>query len=61
MPEPDSDRPVNITAEERAHPAIRKLARACIAFARQLAEATTSSPSSRQHDANGAARRAAHD
>lgn len=36
MSEPSSDRPVKITAEPRAHPAIRTLARACIALARQL-------------------------
>jgi hypothetical protein len=36
MSEPHSDRPVKITAEHRAHPAIRTLARACIALARQL-------------------------
>lgn len=34
--EPTSDHPVKVTAEERTHPAIRKLARACIALARQL-------------------------
>jgi hypothetical protein len=37
MHESDSDRPVTVTAQERAHPAILKLARACIAIARQLA------------------------
>ena len=31
---PESARDINITAEERAHPAIRKLARAMIALAR---------------------------
>jgi hypothetical protein len=36
MSEPDSTRPVNVTAEERPHPALQKLARACIALARQL-------------------------
>jgi hypothetical protein len=30
----DSTRPVHVTARERAHPALRTLARACIALAR---------------------------
>lgn len=30
----ESEQPVTVTAEERVHPAIRKLARACIALAR---------------------------
>jgi hypothetical protein len=34
MPEEYPDRPVKVTAEPRSHPAIRKLARACIALAR---------------------------
>lgn len=34
MQEPDSARPVHITAQERTHPAIRTLARACLALAR---------------------------
>lgn len=34
MPEPSSSRPVKITARARAHPALRQLARACIALAR---------------------------
>lgn len=33
MIEPNSNSPVRVTAEERSHPAIRKLARACIALA----------------------------
>lgn len=36
MSEPDSTRHIKVTAQERVHPAIRKLARACIALARQL-------------------------
>jgi hypothetical protein len=36
MPESDSNQHVTVTAGERAHPAITKLARACIALARQL-------------------------
>lgn len=43
MPEPDSTRPITVTAEEHAHPALRKLARACIALARQLRQPTKSS------------------
>jgi hypothetical protein len=35
MSEP-SEHPVIVTAQERTHPALRKLARACIALARQL-------------------------
>jgi hypothetical protein len=34
MPESGSNQHVTVTAEERAHPAILKLARACIAIAR---------------------------
>jgi hypothetical protein len=34
MSEPGSDQPIIVTAEERAHPAIAKLARALIALAR---------------------------
>ena len=52
LTEPNSDRPVTVTAEERAHPAIRKLARACIAIALlQLADQsspTQSAPSTEQ-------------
>jgi hypothetical protein len=35
MSEP-SEHPIIVSAQERAHPALRKLARACIALARQL-------------------------
>jgi hypothetical protein len=39
MAKNQSDRPVVVTAaEERAHPALRRLARACLALARQLRE-----------------------
>jgi hypothetical protein len=31
--EPNSNNPVRVTAEQRSHPALRKLARACIALA----------------------------
>jgi hypothetical protein len=41
MSEPDSTRPVNVTAEERPHPALQKLARACIALARQVQQPTS--------------------
>ena len=34
MPEPASERNIIVTAEEKAHPAIRKLARALLALAR---------------------------
>lgn len=44
MPEPDSARPVSVTAQERTHPALRTLARACIAIAREtIAQSTGSS------------------
>jgi hypothetical protein len=43
MSNPDSTRPVAITAEEHAHPALRKLASACIAMARQLRQSASSS------------------
>jgi hypothetical protein len=43
MAESQPDRSVSVTGtEERAHPALRKLARACLALARQLRE--TASP-----------------
>lgn len=61
MSETSSDRPVTVTAQEHAHPAIRKLARACIALARQLREAATPPPSPRERSANGADEEAAHD
>ena len=35
MPESVSHQPIRVTAQERSHPAVRKLARACIAIARQ--------------------------
>jgi hypothetical protein len=47
MSEPSSDRPVKITAEHRAHPAIRMLARACIALARQLQGQPPTPPTSK--------------
>lgn len=40
MSEPGSDQPVKVTAQERAHPAIRTLARACIALARAAFNST---------------------
>lgn len=33
LTELNSDHPVRVTAEQRAHPALKKLARACIALA----------------------------
>ena len=35
MPESDSHQSFRVTAQERSHPAIRKLARACLAIARE--------------------------
>lgn len=37
MPD-SSEQPIIVTAQERAHPALRKLARACIALGRLLHE-----------------------
>ena len=37
---PESEQHVTVTSEERVHPAIRKLARACIALARFQLHAT---------------------
>jgi hypothetical protein len=44
MQDPDASRPVHVTAEERTHPAIRKLARAAIAIAREAIAANSSKP-----------------
>jgi hypothetical protein len=46
LTELNSDRPVRVTAEQRAHPALRRLARACIAIALlQLADESSSAQS----------------
>jgi hypothetical protein len=44
MSEPESERSIFVTAEERTHPALRKLARACLALARHFHESPTSTP-----------------
>jgi hypothetical protein len=44
MPESGSNQQVIVTAEERAHPAILKLARACIALARDQLHPVGSAP-----------------
>jgi hypothetical protein len=36
MPDSSSHQPITVTAEERVHPAMRKLARACLELARQV-------------------------
>ncbi len=41
MKQNPSDKPVRITGEERLHPALRKLGRACIALARWQREQDT--------------------
>lgn len=41
MSESKTVQPVAVTAQERLHPAIRKLARACLALARPLAGSAT--------------------
>lgn len=46
MSESESDRKVTVTAQERAHPALRKLARACLALARQLVGESAPQPPS---------------
>lgn len=47
MSEEYQDRPVKITSVPRAHPAIRAIARACIALARwQREQETSNSPAS---------------
>jgi hypothetical protein len=49
MAELDLDQPVSVTAEERVHPAIQKLARACITLA-LLAKEAAPSPSDASAD-----------
>ena len=44
MSEDSTERPVKITSTPREHPAIRAIARACIAFARWQREQKTNSP-----------------
>ncbi len=44
MSEPQSDRPINVTAQERAHPSITALARACIALARSVVAGAPATP-----------------
>lgn len=46
MFEESSDQPVKITAAQRAHPAIRAIARACIAFARWQRDNNENQPAS---------------
>jgi hypothetical protein len=53
MPELGSNQHITVTAEERTHPAIVKLARVCIALARHLA----GSPSAEQSSSTGAPER----
>jgi hypothetical protein len=60
MSESESDRPITITAQSKAHPAIRKLARACIALARQLQHGTPNRPV-QEESADVTAEDAAHD
>ncbi len=43
MTDQPSDRPVRVTGEERLHPALRKVGRACIALARWQREQETTS------------------
>lgn len=53
MSESDKERPVSVTGEERLHPAIRKLSRACIALARHVAG--SAKPPADSADKRGAA------
>ena len=41
MSESGSNRPITVTAKEHLHPALRKLARACLALARHLSANST--------------------
>jgi hypothetical protein len=55
MREEQVDRPVKVTSEVRTHPALRKLARACIALARWQREQETaeSAPSDLEPSTTG--------
>jgi hypothetical protein len=44
MSESGLESSVSVTAQERTHPAIRRLARACIALARQVVDLSTPPP-----------------
>lgn len=62
LTEPNLDRPVMVTPEERAHPAIRKLARACIAIALlQLADESTASASPQPEEPPASSQEGHHD
>lgn len=45
----DDTRTVHVTAEEQSHPAIRTLARACIALARQRLQRESTAPVTGDH------------
>ena len=57
MSESDSEQPITISAEERPHPAIRSLARACIA----LAQLRVAAQQTQKHDATPASADAGED
>ena len=44
MPESGANQHITVTAEERTHPAITKLARACIAIARDQLQSASADP-----------------
>jgi hypothetical protein len=44
MADPTNDQPVRVTGEERPHPALQKLARACIALAQLRLSAKNTEP-----------------
>ena len=50
MTDTASDKPVHITAEERPHPALQKLARACIALARLRRDEERAREEQPEHD-----------
>jgi hypothetical protein len=61
MFESNSDQPITITAQPTAHPAIRKLARACIALARQHQLETPSNLPAQEEKIDVTAEDSAHD
>lgn len=69
MSQPDSDQPVTVTAEERTHPALRKLARAAVLLARQqlsdkeatAAEPNTAEPTAQSTPKEASGQEATHD
>lgn len=59
MSESFSEQPLSVTAQERLHPALRKLARACIALARVASPPPPAIPPTNEPDGEQPARREA--